>query len=304
MRHSSHLVSTAEALQYVFLPAYHATPIPTILPSSRLRTQLASAPNRSYATAPSDGAFNMAGRFVKASKLSKSESQRNRDESIRALRICVVQPDGKLGPPQAPSYVLRMIDRKVEFIEQLDVVDGVPVCKIMNKKDAREAVKARKKQKQPSAVTKYLELNWAIDKNDLAHRLGKLREFLEQGKRVEVLLLKKKKRMRDATTEEGRQTLASLGTFVKGIQGAKELRPMEGTFLGRATLFYEGKVQRSKEVDGKEQGKPTQEEIKGKTGVIEGEEGRQQEAVAREEPDSEPGTGESEEASTKQAAYG
>ena len=223
----------------------------------------------------------MAGRFVRADKFSKSEDQRNRDEGIPSHKICLVQPDGKLGLPQALSYALRVIDRKAEYIEQLDEIDGIPICKLINKKEAREAAKARKKQRQPSAVTKYLELNWAIDKNDLAHRLGKLREFLEQGRRVEVLLLKKKKkRMRDATEEEGRQTLETLGRFVEGVEGAREMRPMEGTFLGRATLFYEGKAKAAKENNE-----------------------REQVAVAKEEPVPGP-MPPSEDLSTKQASYG
>lgn len=193
----------------------------------------------------------MAGRFVRANKFSKAEDQRKRDEGIHSREVCLVQPDGKLGNPQALSWVLNRIDRKAEFVEQYDEVDGIPVCKIINKKEAREAAKARKKQKQPSAVTKYLELNWAIDKNDLAHRLGKLREFLERGNRVEVLLLKKKKRMRDATAEEGRQTLESLSKYVKGVEGAKEMRSMEGDFLGRTTLYYEGKVKANKDASGR-----------------------------------------------------
>lgn len=193
----------------------------------------------------------MAGRFVRANKFSKAEDQRKRDEGIQSREVCLVQPDGTLGKPQSLSWVLGRIDRKAEFLEQYNDADGIPVCKIVNKKEAREAAKARKKQKQPSAVTKYLELNWAIDSHDLTHRLGKLREFLERGYRVEVLLLKKKKRMRDATAEEARQTLESLTKYVEGVEGAKEMRSMEGDFLGRATLYYEGKVKANKDASGR-----------------------------------------------------
>lgn len=193
----------------------------------------------------------MAGRFVRASKISNVEDQRNRDESIRSHEICLVQPDGKLGRPESLRYLLDRIDRNAEFIEQYSEAQGIPVCKIINKKEAREAAKARKKHKQPSQITKFLELNWAIDKNDLTHRLGKLREFLERGHRVEVLLLKKKKRMRDATAEEGRQTLERVGDYVKDVEGAREMRPMDGEFLGRATLFYEGKAKAHKDSNGK-----------------------------------------------------
>lgn len=101
--------------------------------------------------------------------------------------------------------------------------------------------KERRKAKNPSQTTKYLELNWAIDQNDLQHRLGKLRQFLMEGRRVEVFLAKKKKKMRDATVAEGSATLEKVRECVTGVEGAREMRAMEGKFLERATLFYEGK---------------------------------------------------------------
>ena len=122
-------------------------------------------------------------------------------------------------------------------------MDGVPVCKIIDKAEARAAQKQRRKAKlkSPEQAKKYLELNWAIDQNDLQHRLSKLRQFLMEGRRVEVFLAKKKRRMRDATPAEGRETLKKIEECVKGVDGAKELRAMEGRFLERAALFYEGK---------------------------------------------------------------
>ena len=117
------------------------------------------------------------------------------------------------------------------------------MCKIIDRAEARAAQKQRRKAKvkSPEMTKKYLELNWAIDQNDLHHRLGKLRQFLMEGRRVEVFLAKKKKRMRDATPAEGRETLKKIEECVKALDGAKELRAMEGKFLERATLFYEGK---------------------------------------------------------------
>jgi translation initiation factor IF-3 len=275
MRHCSHLSSTAEALQRVFFPTLRTIVNPSRASSAPFQNPPNAFLKRCYASAPPDGAFNMAGRFVRANKFSKAEDQRKRDEGIHSQEVCLVQPNGKLGRPQSLSWVLSRIDRKAEFVEQYDEVDGIPVCKIINKKEAREAAKSRKKQKQPAAVTKYLELNWAIDHNDLAHRLGKLKEFLERGHRVEVLLLKKKKRMRDATAEEGKQTLESLSKYVKGVEGAKEIRPMEGDFLGRATLYYEGKVKANKDASGRLRADAVEEESKSELAPPEEPPGRQ-----------------------------
>lgn len=269
MKHFSHLFSTAEILQRVFIPTLGTIVNPSRPASAPFRIPPNAFTKRWYASAPPDGAFNMAGRFVRANKYSKVEDQRKRDEGIHSREVCLVQPDGKLGRPQLLSWVLGRIDRKAEFVEQYNEVDGIPICKIINKKGAREAAKSRKKQKQPSAVTKYLELNWAIDHNDLAHRFGKLREFLERGHRVEVLLLKKKKRMRDATAEEGRQTLESLSKYVKGIEGAKEIRAMEGDFLGRATLYYEGKVKANKDASGRGGANAVEEQPKSEPAPLE-----------------------------------
>ena len=58
---------------------------------------------------------------------------------------------------------------------------------------------------------------------------------------MEVFLAKKKKRMRDATEAEGRSTLARVREFVRSVEGAREMRDMDGKFLERATLFFEGK---------------------------------------------------------------
>ena len=78
---------------------------------------------------------------------------------------------------------------------------------------------------------------------------------------MEVLLLKKKKKMRDATEAEGRMTLERVRECVVGVEGAREMRAMGGEFLGRATLFYEGrKVKGKGEGNGKEQERGEREE--------------------------------------------
>lgn len=102
---------------------------------------------------------------------------------------------------------------------------------------ARRKAQSKKKSHQ---VAKELELNWAIDGNDLAHRLNKLQEMLEKGMRVEILLAGKK-RGRRATRDEAETVLRRIRERVAQVDGAKEWKAMEGRILQQATLFLEGK---------------------------------------------------------------
>ena len=106
----------------------------------------------------------------------------------------------------------------------------------------REAEKAKAKSARSSAVTvKTIELNWAIDGNDLSHRLQRIRDFLRKGHRVEVLMAAKRKG-RKATEEEARGLVDRIRAAIGECEGARESRPMEGKLLGTATIYAEGKA--------------------------------------------------------------
>ena len=112
----------------------------------------------------------------------------------------------------------------------------------MNKQAMREAEKAKgKANKNPGATIKTIELNWAIDGNDLGHRLNKVKEFLGKGFKVEVVLAEKRKG-RKATEEEAQDLLRRIREAVKEVDGARESKPMEGKLLKPATIYAEGKA--------------------------------------------------------------
>ncbi|RFU30095.1 hypothetical protein B7463_g6250, partial [Scytalidium lignicola] len=166
-----------------------------------------------------------------------------RDDEIKARMIRVVGEDGRLKEPQQTFEVLDSLDRN---LESLVVVDpggngSPPICKIINKKAARQAEKARKAVKNPGAVVKTIELNWAIDMNDLGHRLNKMKEFLSKGNKVELVLASKRKG-RKASPEEADVVLGKIRTAISEVEGAKESKEMEGKILGHATLFIQGKA--------------------------------------------------------------
>ncbi|KAK9773766.1 hypothetical protein SCAR479_09407 [Seiridium cardinale] len=117
---------------------------------------------------------------------------------------------------------------------------NAPVCRIMDKfAFAKAAEEKEKAARQKELNRKELELNWAIAPNDLQHRLRQFRDFLEKGKRVE-LMLAKKKRGRRATKEEGDTLVAALKETAEGV-GAKQVK-MDGNFPGIVNMVFEGKA--------------------------------------------------------------
>lgn len=112
----------------------------------------------------------------------------------------------------------------------------------MSKQALREAEKARSKRKaDPAATLKTIELNWAIDKNDLSHRLDKMKQFLSKGWRIDVVMAAKRKG-RKATIEEAEELLKMIRRSIAEIQGAREWKAMEGKAGAQATIFAQGKV--------------------------------------------------------------
>ena len=96
---------------------------------------------------------------------------------------------------------------------------------------------------------KQLELNWAIDKNDLKHRLEKLKDFLSEGRKVEILLGPKRKG-RAATPEECQTVLDKIMDAYMGCKGAHQPKAPEGKIGGVMTLVFAGKkLKKSEEVE-------------------------------------------------------
>lgn len=164
---------------------------------------------------------------------------------IVAYEVHVVGEDNALKPPEPLRRVLQSFDRKLYTLVQVSPPEEgkIPVCKIYEKRALREIERAKAKavQKGPALLVKQLALNWAIGPNDLGHRLNKLVEFLEQGKRVEVTLVGKKKKGRKATVEEADEVLRRVRLRVNKVEGATEWKAMVGRVPEEVTLHFEGK---------------------------------------------------------------
>ena len=168
----------------------------------------------------------------------------------------------RIAPPRTKYDILSKLDRNthrlVQFANQEgeDEPDFIPVCKIVSKKDAyaadrrrKDQQKERKKTEAASKSVKTLELNWAIDPNDLGHRLDKVASFLAEGRKVEVVLASKKKG-RKASTSDCEEVLQRIKKTVESVSGSKETKGMEGKLGAFAMLSYQGKMQQQSKEDG------------------------------------------------------
>ena len=80
--------------------------------------------------------------------------------------------------------------------------------------------------KTVDAQAKALEFNWAISQNDLQHKLDRLTTFLKEGRRVEVVLARRRKG-REATEAEKSSLLSAVRKHVENMEGARESKELQ-----------------------------------------------------------------------------
>lgn len=244
--HTTHFSSTRAALYYVFIaPTLPANRTVSALPISS--KPLARPANRSFTTT--------------RPQLAKTRAPEQRahkwNEEIRGAQIFLVSnQNSELSDLRLRRTVLDNLDlnthRLVQVDEQPDPNDPesgrlFPVCKIQDKKEMyQQDMKrklAQKESKKASAVAssvKTMELNWAIDGNDLGHRLGRMKEFLAEGRKVEVVLAAKKAG-RKANTSECEDVFRKIKDAVDAVPGAKEAKALEGKMGQFCTILFQGR---------------------------------------------------------------
>lgn len=259
--HTRHLTTPTQALYRVFvLPALRRTPT-----SSRIsRQQRTLRGPRHFTTSVPVCAKTRAPEIRK--ELWNEEIPSSQIFLLRPNETNILDPEtGRPPDPINRDRVLRSLDQKAERLVQ--VAEGIsvsrasygdeggeeaqwidiPLCKIVNKKEQydhqrqrKEASKEQKKKSAAAASVKTLELNWAIDPNDLGHRLDKVRQFLGEGRKVEVVLASKKKG-RKATAAECNGLLENIRKAANEA-AAREVGPMEGKLGGFTVLRFQGKT--------------------------------------------------------------
>ncbi|EAU39061.1 hypothetical protein ATEG_00415 [Aspergillus terreus NIH2624] len=217
MKHIRGLLSTTQALRYTFLspavsssPArcFQYTPTPLLTQSRLLSTRRRLAPGNAQLLA---------------------RLKQVKDEEIRSEYVRIVNEGGGLDPPIKLRDALNGIDRSENFLLQVSPGsrDQPPVCKVVSRVAIKEQEKAKAKATHAAkTAVKQIELNWAIDAHDLAHRLKQLTTFLEKGRKVEVVLTRKKGK-RAPTVEEVKNVMDSVMQTTREAD-AIQVRPMEG----------------------------------------------------------------------------
>ncbi|KAF9885101.1 hypothetical protein FE257_000741 [Aspergillus nanangensis] len=216
MKHIRGLISTTQALRHTFLAP------PTFPQTQFLRYTLIPV-----IAQPQSRFYSIRRRPANAQLLARSKQVK--DEDIRSQHVQIVNEEGGLDSPMRLRDALNSFDRSENFLLQVSPgsIDRPPVCKIVSRVALREQERAKAKVTHAAkTAVKQIELNWAIDAHDLAHRLKQLTTFLEKGRKVEIILTRKKGK-RPPNVEEVKHLMDSVMQTTKEAD-AVQMRPMEG----------------------------------------------------------------------------
>ncbi|OTB07693.1 hypothetical protein M426DRAFT_317599 [Hypoxylon sp. CI-4A] len=186
----------------------------------------------------------------------------NNNIPFKWVRIAAPPPESTLSPPQRTEQILASLNPKTHTLVMVapppsetetendaDADAAEPraaICRIVdNAAASAAAAELEAKLRRKAVDTKELELSWSIAGHDLGHKLRRLRDFLGRGLGVEVILARKKGG-RVAAREEAQALLDSIREAVAAVDGAKEVRKMDGNVGGVARLFFEGPGEKKK----------------------------------------------------------
>jgi translation initiation factor IF-3 len=126
------------------------------------------------------------------------------DWEIQAQTVTVIDRNGNRRERQQLNRVIRSLQRGNDAEEELLVEvqaasaeSREPVCKIYTKNELRKGLRTQDQTervaKRKASAEKAIELNWSIRENDVKWSLKRIKEWLEDGKRVSVSLKRKKR---------------------------------------------------------------------------------------------------------------
>jgi translation initiation factor IF-3 len=247
MPHSKRLLTPGEALLRIYAPSYQ----PRILrrnftgPPPPPNRNIQPFPNPSYGSRRYNEPRYPQPRPLETPQLSAADKKLaayTLNEKIQARFVQLKQSDGRLSEPIPTQEVLRDLqpDQVLREYSPQGQLPDTAVCEITTRQALLDAIQqkadtAEELQKQMKrSKPKMLELNWAIGPNDLELKLKKMSEFLEKGKKVEILLAARKNQRR-ATHQEAEAVLDKLRDKLEEC-GAREIQPMEGKILGQVMM--------------------------------------------------------------------
>ncbi|RDL39430.1 uncharacterized protein BP5553_03770 [Venustampulla echinocandica] len=242
MQSSKCIFSTAAALQRTFITPFEQRQLQFVFQSSRASSLCRQAPRLL-----SPLARQQQKRYYYVAGTNPVKSRLPQNDEIKAFSVHLVNEDGTLGELHRTRFLLDRLVKGEALIMVAEAEAGrPPVCKIINRKEQAAADREKKKKaqatKDPSSTVKNIELNWAIESNDLGHRMDRLKEFLGKGYKVD-LLLQKKRKGRPTTMEEAQELVNTVKQTVEDA-GGREYKEMTGDLLRQVMLFTVGKVQK------------------------------------------------------------
>ena len=264
MRHTSGLVTTYEALQRVFIgsipPA--AAKVNQCMPRNRSKTLPWLLRSTSISCRSQQSCHASTSRMVSCMPIIHDNPHRRystdrppRDDEIKAFKVHLKREDGRLSDPLPTYEVLKSRRRDeqgrlTEYLQQVvaeAVAEGryYPICRMVDRAEERGKQKMNKEKKTQK---KQLEINWIMSDNDLSHRMGRFKEFLEKGHRVEIVFDARRKRgwkdRREPSHTEVQNTLNRINGIVAEVEGARVWKAAKGLEGGQMTLSFEGKVKK------------------------------------------------------------
>lgn len=156
--------------------------------------------------------------------------------------------NSRLTEPRWVVDVLKEVDLKRNQLECIALPGSrnpgllFPICQIINREQQKRELAAKAKAaRRTKVMTKEVEINWAITKHDLGHKLKQLLKFLEKGCQCEVTFQHKHRGKKKATQDEMKETAAMVREAVAGIPGVQEYRSADGTVGTSPTcrIFYQ-----------------------------------------------------------------
>ncbi|KAF1815905.1 hypothetical protein P152DRAFT_201426 [Eremomyces bilateralis CBS 781.70] len=208
------------------------------------------------------------------------------DEAIATLRVHLINTEGRVDPQaHSLSSLLRSIDRTTEHVIQLRGAssgdpgeDGLslPLVKVVTAQELLERLRDKEMKQKASKRTllssKTLEISWQISESDLDHRCKKLQEFLEEGRKVEVIIQRRRtnrRRAQQPSLDRRVEIVDRLKSILSEVPGSAESKPMDVKKPGlqdeTATLFFEGhKLEKESEAGPAKESGITAEDIERK----------------------------------------
>lgn len=174
------------------------------------------------------------------------------DERITAAVCNFIDQNGQFHPNVSVREILQQMDKRLYRLVHLNhrSENATATCKLHTHAQLEEAriqqearaVKMAARAKQEAALAKTvkeLQMSWGIAPNDLAHRTKKIKEFLDKGNRLEILIAKKKG-MAPVEKERMEEVVSLLKQAIEEAGGI-ERKAMEGEIGRQVILRYRPK---------------------------------------------------------------